>query len=884
MWEYKMKNFFKERKYGLIAMIWTAVTATILFALSGRLFGGTHTFVRSDLYGQYIVFIHQFLNSLFGPEEVDYSFYFSMGMPTMPLYAYVCMSPFNLLYLLITDPNIASAVLVIVKLSLAAYTFQYFSKKVLGNNEFSSVIFAISYALCGYTVTYYVNIMLLDGVYMLPVIFKLVVDLVKKKNDQWLTLSYAYIFAVSFYEGYIIGIFSFVFLLAVMCVTYGREWKKYLFCLLRLAGIVILAVLMAAVVLVPVVAYLLWDSASDSASFLGLLVTLPDIINNLFLGEMQTEEGIFPQVYCGLLMIYLLPCFFMERSVEKKHKIVSLIMFVFLLICSLWGPAYMMMHGFDAPNGSGFRFSYFYSFVLTSIGCIIWKKAAGITKRRIYFWGALAIVLYALMIPWQKSRIADEYVSSSVMGLEINAVVLIVLGLLLLIKNHPKYRGILPAIMTLFVSAELILNGVLASIRMDYYYAEYKVVYENWWKQTETVIDAIREEDPGMYRIQYLSGIHCNQAPMFDYMGIGLFSSVEDVKVRDTLYRLGYFSSPRVVYDYGGTTFTRMIFGQKYIVRALGPDIAYNGEKTWERNSEALALGYMVSEDILGVNLDSDNAMENQNQLLQGITGQPLEVFQPVENGYRIELENVLLGTYTEEGEEWWEANLENPENPNGKMIYYVPNSSELPIYAYFSMSKSTALDTSPLLYSSKDRGIHFARAVLTAPRCFELGETEDGEAVAVVEINESTADFAYYKDAYFACYDEAAVSKAYNILSGHQWEVKERNGSHIEATVEATEELPVLFLSIPYEEGWEIRVDGVLVEPEAVVNDTFLALYLEPGIHQIKMEYHSRIDQYARRISCFGIVCWMIWCFVCYKKEKSVMNQEKKAMNENVN
>ena len=37
----------------------------ILFALSGRLFGGTHTFVRSDVYGQYIVFIHQFLNSLF---------------------------------------------------------------------------------------------------------------------------------------------------------------------------------------------------------------------------------------------------------------------------------------------------------------------------------------------------------------------------------------------------------------------------------------------------------------------------------------------------------------------------------------------------------------------------------------------------------------------------------------------------------------------------------------------------------------------------------------------------------------------------------------------------------------------------------------------------
>lgn len=879
-----MKRFLKEHKYGLIAMVWTAVTATLLFTLSGRLFGGTHTFLRGDLYEQYIAFIHQFLNALFGPEEVDYSFYFSMGMPSMPLYTYVCMSPFNLIYLLIPDPNIASAVLVIAKLSLAAYTFQYFSKKILGNNDFSSVIFAVSYALCGYTVTYYHNIMLLDGVYMLPIIFKLVVDLIKQKSYQWLTLAYAYIFAVSFYEGYIIGIFSFVFLLVMMGIEYGREWRKYLSCLLRLTGIVMLAVLMAAVVLVPLAGYLLWDAAPDSTPFEGLAITLPDIIKNLFLGEMQTAQGIFPQIYCGLIMFYLLPGFFMDRTIEGKKKVVPLVLLCFLLICSLWGPAYLMMHGFDAPDGSGFRFSYFYSFIFTSMGCMVWNREEAVTKKHIYFYGVLAIIFYFIMHLWQKNRLPEGYVSSSIMGLEINAVILLILGLFLVIKRNQKYRKVLPVITALFVSAELILNGILVSIRWDYYYVEYKVVYENWWKQTETVIDAIREEDSGMYRIQYLNEVYCNQTSLFDYMGLGLFSSVEEAKVRDTLYRLGYYTSPRVVYDHGGTTFTRMIFGQKYIVRALEPDVAYNGEKTWERNPEALALGYMVSEDILKVELDSENAMENQNRLIQGITGQSLEVFHPIEEGYRVESRNMMLGTYEEDGEEWWCAKIEDPENPNGKLLYYVPNSSELPVYAYFAMNKSTAVDVSPLLYSSVDSGSYLAYAFLTTPRCMELGQNEEGEAVAALEMNKTTTDSAYYKEAYFAYYDDTAVTAAYEQLSGHQMEVQERKGSHIEAVVEATEDLPVLFLSIPYEKGWEIQVDGIRTEPMAVVNDTFLALSLEPGMHRIEMEYHSRIDQIARGISCLGVGGWMIMWYICFKKEKTVMNQEKKAMNENIN
>ncbi|MDE6529489.1 MAG: YfhO family protein, partial [Lachnospiraceae bacterium] len=86
-------------RYGALAAGLTACAAVMIFSFAGRLVGGGYTFGRGDLPGQYAPLIHQFLNALFGPEDLDYSFYVSMGMPMMAVYAYECLSPFNLIYL-----------------------------------------------------------------------------------------------------------------------------------------------------------------------------------------------------------------------------------------------------------------------------------------------------------------------------------------------------------------------------------------------------------------------------------------------------------------------------------------------------------------------------------------------------------------------------------------------------------------------------------------------------------------------------------------------------------------------------------------------------------------------------------------------------------------
>ena len=45
------------------------------------------------------------------------------------------------------------------------------------------------------------------------------------------------------------------------------------------------------------------------------------------------------------------------------------------------------------------------------------------------------------------------------------------------------------------------------------------------------------------------------------------------------------------------------------------------------------------------------------------------------------------------------------------------------------------------------------------------------------------------------------------------------------------------MYTSIPYDEGWEITVDGEKIEPEKIAN-AFIGIPLSEGEHRIEMKY----------------------------------------------
>ena len=80
------------------------------------------------------------------------------------------------------------------------------------------------------------------------------------------------------------------------------------------------------------------------------------------------------------------------------------------------------------------------------------------------------------------------------------------------------------------------------------------------------------------------------------------------------------------------------------------------------------------------------------------------------------------------------------------------------------------------------------------------------------------------------------------------------------------------LFLSIPYSDGWSAKVDGKQVD--LLCADTaFMAIKVEAGEHDIKLEYKTPYLKEGLLISAFGLVCFVglvvVFEIVKYKKEK---------------
>lgn len=867
----RQKNY--SWKYGALAAGLTACAAVMIFSLAGRLIGGSYTFVRGDLPGQYVPMIHQFLNALFGPEDLDYSFFVSMGMPTMGVYAYYCLSPFNLIYLLIADINLASVFAVIGKLCLAAFTFQWFMRKFLKNNSLSTVAFSMAYALCGYTVTYYFNILFLDSIYMLPVIMGLVILFVKEGKWRAMTAAYAYLFLVNFYIAYMVGFFSLIFLIALMVAEYGRSWKRYVMTGIRFAGAVILAALMGAVFLVPAAYDLLIAGAPDATDFSHLRLTFWDLYGNLFLGQMQTTKGIFPMIYCGIGAVFLVPLFFAGKRTGKKEKTVAAVLFAFLLLCSFWPLGYRFLHCFDAPDYFGYRFAFLFSFLLTAVGCAQWNRAEDAEPKKLIMIAALNIVIYYLLYLWQGHSLEEEYQSASILGWEFNSFFLVLFCLLMCYAGRGKEsKRKAEKLLIILMMSELVLNGFFCVNRVGYLPGDYKVIYNNWMDSAEETIRAIREEDDGIYRIRYRNTVAQDQSMQFDYMDIPYFSSIENWRLRETLGLLGYSVSPRIVSDIGGTPVTEMLFAQRYTVMAKYPWEMDTAVQEFYKNETALGFGYMVKEGFQDIILQ-ENALDNLNLVLQGMTGEDIVCMIPYTGDIQLKSENMVFGMTAEDT---YALHKENETEASARLTYRITFDPVYMSYAYFSQDISIKDTSMPMLYGGNGPGVY-----LTAPAVLQMQRGDDGDSISIV-MDESTSTEGWYRNHYFAYYDPAALQEAYEALKDHQLVIQDRRGSYLRGTVEVPEDKTLLFISIPYDKGWKIYVDGVETETAALLNGTFLGIKLAPGTHEIEMIYQSRLNTVSAWIS--AVSCGFFLIAAVWKKRKEIItNQEKNDINESI-
>jgi uncharacterized membrane protein YfhO len=122
---------------------------------------------------------------------------------------------------------------------------------------------------------------------------------------------------------------------------------------------------------------------------------------------------------------------------------------------------------------------------------------------------------------------------------------------------------------------------------------------------------------------------------------------------------------------------------------------------------------------------------------------------------------------------------------------------------------------------------------------------------------------------------NEDVIAELVNTLSTQQLTVQSYTSDSIDGTITVNED-GLFLLSIPYDPGWTLYVDGVETELSAF-KDAFLSTSLSAGTHEISLRYFPSGLATGAKISVATILILLVLFFMNRSKKKKNIAQHRR-------
>lgn len=832
-----------NKKYNpWIACLLTCIAYLTALSYLGLLSNGKYIIARSDLFQQYLPFIELLKRVAAGESSFWFSWNVNMGGSTALLHSYYTLSPFHILFFLLGEKHMmqACALVIVGKAGLAAFTCQVFLQKFLHQDGIRTVLFAMMYALCGFQVSYYFILTWMDALYLFPVIMLCVMRLVKTGKMGGLIASYAYLFFVNFYMGYIAGVCSFFLFIGYLVYSYGKKsLAAYGKVLLKYGACVLTAAALTCVIWFPALMELLYHPSEFADVFMGTGCNPLFIYNNLFMGQMQSLEGVSPFIYCGIPVLLLLPCYFGNRRIPRKERILAAAVILWFMLCMIVLPLNRALHAFDDPNMLRYRYAYCLSFVLVVIGCRESRFLKSVPVKVIGAAAAVNAAVYIVSAYAYKAVYERDFNVNTPFGFLVNFIfiALWIAAAGAYRKKKVDYTGFF-VLASVLLMTELGVNAGMVMKRMEHTPMN-EMAYQAWHDMTEDVIGRIKKEDDGWYRVHAEHMLCKNTGVWFDYQGISNFSSSPGSSgFEKGMRNLGFFSSDVVRCHAGNTPVTDLLLGIKYKVD-LGKSVSYvtdsesrKVELPYETADRYLGPGFMVSEQIMDFQWEK-SPFVSQNEILSAMTGTTVRCFEEVENT-ALTIDN---GEFTEN--ETGCIMQKGTEETDSAFHFTIPEKDGREAFAYFRQPVSKYhIGNAQIKTNSTENENIMVGLELNPARIVKLG-TKDKEYALDMVLEEDT-DSVSFIDAYFTYYNDGELDRAYKSLKESSLSSVEKKKNGLSGTVTVQNDKDILFTSIPYGEGWSVMVDHREEEIILLLEGAFIGVRLTPGTHTVDFIYEA--------------------------------------------
>lgn len=860
--EEKKKNtvwaFFEKTRAGKLPVLASFLLPFLIFSLFLVVEGvypfGDGQIINYDGWHQYYPFVLKLWDHFHEGTSLLYDWSMGMGTNFLSMLSYYGSSPLNLLLLLVPvrEFRLLFTLFVVIRVGLAGLFMDLFLRKVFKNTGWTGVFFSLGYALCGYILGYFWNMMWLDTVALLPLLCLGFLKLFREGKSSL----YVFVLALSLFSNYYIGYMSCLFMVLLFfafCVIDKVSFSGFLKKGFRLLLTTLLGAGMTAILLLPAFFGLL-NTASTTGE-VGVYVSFYESIRDLFapLSSFHVPavmDGL-PNLATAAVISLFAFAFLWAKKIPFREKMVAFVLLAVLLFSMNFSVTNYVWHGMHFTNMIPYRFAFLFAFVLVVMAFRYYQK--GLSGFDVV--DGVGMILFAVLITFSAY---GYYPDLSILATV--AVFAAVTVFCVLFSAKIITKKTLSLILCATLTVELCAAAYLGIREVGT--TSYEAYFDGETGEAmQAAVDKAAEleaDGDGFYRMESTEWRSLNDSCFYNYNGISQFASSANRNVSRFMEEVGMPAddgSNRFVYVHG-TALMDTLLGVKYLVsktaglteKGVTVVTPANNKSTVAlyENDAFLGLGFMA--DAAAGEFEFDDSMmpyEKQNAIFTALTGLEGDLFKRIEPSAGDQMglqvgrqDNGLFEFISIPGEE---------TDHVLRLSYTLPSSGNVYIYADVPLAD----------YVQVNNAWH---CIEEYPNFFSAGYFSSGESFILrTVIDEKSAEEFTGTATYHVCVmDSDLWEKGLAILREGAMTLTSFEDTSVTATVTAKED-GYLYTSIPMEleRSWTVLVDGkeTQVTPFA---GAFVGVYLEEGEHTVSFSYSPAGYAKGRWISLGSVLLFL--------------------------
>ena len=862
----------------ILAFILPIIIIASVFLLKKIGINSNRTILFSDMFSQYIGYFGKLKDVLSSDGSIFYAFNKSIGGNTIGLFAYYLASPLNLIILLFPKELLANAILTIylIKIGICSLTLAIYINKVYKKNDYSVLIFSLCYGLMSYNIVFHMNVMWIDGVMLLPLIALGIENIINKNKYKLYIVSLFLAIISNYYIAYMICIFSVLYFIYKGIIYKKINGKN----ILGFIGSSLIAGGLSGYLLIPVVLSLMTGKASLKNLSDGIYVTesIFSTLSKTIIGSYDYNQILSgpANIFCGVIITVFLLLYFINEKIGLRAKLLSAV-FIFILFLSFTINIFeLLWHGFNYPVGFEYRNSFLFCFLIIILAYEAWINIDNIKIKDIIISLFICLALDIVILLQRYSHVSVKKIAISFLF------VLIYSFIFILFRKVSLKRSVINFLCIIIVICELSLNIYLIIINNIYISQNY---VKQYIEDLSPIVEDIKKDNDNFYRTEMTFNNTLNDSMLLNFNGLTHSSSTNEKNIMNIVDSLGYkTASTCEIYNQGSTIPVDSILGIRKLISAKNPKIFscydhlenhyYNvikdyGDYVVYENPYALPIAFMVNDSLKTLQQDNiDNLFDYTGSIFDLMVNEETNLYN------KLEVTDIKLNNVEAVAELGENLYTKIDAEKDASIDITIKSQDSNPVYLFLKSNiYEDAIDNNikgtirgRAVEVISNGGAEYAQFTGLGYNIQFIGNYNEGEEIKVTI--KLAGDTTTIKEVQVYSCNMDNFEGVYENLSLNTIENTEYKDGYLKGDVTVTDNKTLLYTSIPYDEGWTLKVDGKDYDYIKILNG-FIGVDLEEGQHTIEFKYKLPGFKVGLSISIISLIILVCIGIYNYKKKR---------------